>query len=114
MLNFFQSTIKVDILILGNADIQVRNNGRVIYEGSKEDCFDQLRRDMFNLQGLSGRTVKIELMALASASNPKLVADAKTYFKSKLGMLKSATKVNLVVPSILKVVPAIVGAGFQR
>lgn len=96
MLNFFQSTINVDILILENANIQVQNNGRVIYEGSKEECMNKLRKDVFNLQGLKGKTVDVTIKSWSNySSNPKLIADAKSFFRNHLGMLKSSTKTPL-------------------
>jgi len=96
MLNFFQSTINVDILILENANIQVQNNGRVIYEGSKEYCMNKLRREVFNLQGIANKTVSFTVKSWSNySSNPKLIADAKSFFRNHLGMLKSSTKTNI-------------------
>jgi len=95
MLSFFQSTVKVEILILGNANIQVKNNGHIICEGKKEECMNKLRREVYNLQGL-GKTVLINVNPwTARASNPKLVADAVCFFRNHLTMLKSSTRCDI-------------------
>ena len=96
MLNFFQSTVNIDILILENGIIQVKNDGRTIFEGSKEECMNKIRHEVLNLQGIGNKTVSITIKSwsIYSASE-QLIADAKSYFRNHISLLKSASKNNI-------------------
>ena len=99
MLNFFQSSTNVEIQILEKASIQVVNNGRIICEGSKEECMAKIRREVFNLQGLGGRTIRFTIKVLAlKAASPKLIADAVSYFRNHLAALKSSINSSVRIP----------------
>ena len=92
------STIEVEILILENANIQVRNNGHLICEGTKDECMNKLRHEVYNLQGLTGKSLIVTVKAWpAYSSNPKLIADSISFFRNHLNMLKSSTNVSMKI-----------------
>ena len=96
MLNFFQSTINVEILILENGVIQVNNNGRTIYEGCKEECMNKIKRDVINLQGLGDKAVRIIVKSWSMyTSNAQLITDAISYFRNHIGLLKSSVNTDI-------------------
>lgn len=92
MLNFFETTINVDVII-EDGNIEVINNGRSLMKGTIDSCITSLRQDINNLP--SEKTVVFFLKNRSQSSSG--LVENQNIVTNKLHMLASNARCTIII-----------------
>lgn len=95
MINFFESTIYIDILILKGSYIKVVNNDEVLAEGLKESCMSAIRQLVNNIPGKESKTFVFNVKNMTVSESVHEMD--KAYFKDQLLLLSTSCTSDIVV-----------------
>lgn len=87
MINFFASTIYVDIIV-NDSYIRVVNDNELLIEGTHESCMSKIRQIVNNIPGKEEKTFVFNIINKASSLNVFEVD--RSYFRSQLFLLNSS------------------------
>ena len=95
MLNFFEKTINIDVIIEdGNMEVvKMTNKGQALCDGCIDSCISTLRHDIYNLS--SDKTVVFNLIN-RSRSSSGLVEDENVVV-NKLHLIRSGAHCNVII-----------------
>lgn len=95
MINFFESKIQIIIYLHRHGHVVVENNGKPLYEGSRESCMAHIRQIMSELNRLGSKEVIFTI--LNYSNDPMQAGMDRGYFKSHLAALASGSSCNIQV-----------------
>lgn len=94
MINFFASTIYIDIIV-NDSFIKVVNDNEVLTEGAHESCMDKIRQIVNNIPGKEEKTFVFNIINKES-SLTEFEVD-RSYFRSQLFLLNSSCGSNIKI-----------------
>lgn len=87
MINFFASTIYIDIIV-NDSYIKVVNDNEVLIKGTHESCMDKIRQIVNNIPGKEKKTFAFTI--INKASSLTIFEVDRSYFRSQLFLLNSS------------------------
>lgn len=94
--NFFESTINVNIMIHRGGHIIVANNAKTLFEGDQYSCMSKIRQMVNEVSALGDKKIVFHIQNMTTAGDSSVVY-AKGYFKSNLERLNSSSQCNIEV-----------------
>ena len=94
MINFFASTIYIDIIV-NDSFIKVVNYNEVLTEGAHESCMDKIRQIVNNIPGKEEKTFVFNI--INKASSLTVFEVDRSYFRSQLYLLNSSCGSNIKI-----------------
>ena len=94
MINFFASTIYIDIIV-NDSFIKVVNDKEVLTEGAHESCMDKIRQIVNNIPGKEEKTFVFNI--INKASSLTVFEVDRSYFRSQLFLLNSSCGSNIKI-----------------
>lgn len=94
MINFFASTIYIDIIV-NDSFIKVVNDNEVLTEGAQESCMDKIRQIVNNIPGKEEKTFVFNI--INKASSLTVFEVDRSYFRSQLYLLNSSCGSNIKI-----------------
>lgn len=94
MINFFASTIYIDIIV-NDSYIKVVNDNAVLTEGSHESCMSKIRDIVNNIWGKEEKTFVFTI--INKASSLTIFEVDRSYFRSQLFLLNSSCNSNISI-----------------
>lgn len=94
--NFFESTINVNIMIHRGGHIIVANNAKTLFEGDQYTCMGKIRQMMDEISSLGEKQVVFHIQNMTVEGDSSVVF-AKSYFKSNLERLGGSTRCKVEV-----------------
>ena len=94
MINFFASTIYIDIIV-NDSFIKVVNDNEVLTEGALESCMDKIRQIVNNIPGKEEKTFVFNI--INKASSLTVFEVDRSYFRSQLYLLNSSCGSNIKI-----------------
>ena len=94
MINFFASTIYIDIIV-NDSYINVVNDNEVLMKGTQNSCMNKIRQIVNNIPGKEGKTFVFNIINKAS---PLTIFEVdRSYFRSQLFRLNSSCNSNISI-----------------
>lgn len=87
MINFFASTIYIDIIV-NDSYIRVVNDNELLMEGAHESCMSKIRQIVNNIPGKEEKTFVFNI--INKASSQAVYEVDRSYFRSQLFLLNSS------------------------
>lgn len=94
MINFFVSTIYIDIIV-NDSFIKVVNDNEVLTEGTHESCMSKIRDIVNNIWGKEEKTFVFTI--INKASSQTIFEVDRSYFRSHLFLLNSSCASNITI-----------------
>lgn len=94
MINFFASTIYIDIIVI-DSYIKVVNNNEVLIKGTHESCMDKIRQIVNNIPGKEEKIFAFTI--INKASSLTIFEVDRSYFKSQLFLLNSSCASSITI-----------------
>lgn len=94
--NFFESTINVNIMIHKGGHIVVANNANTLFEGDQYSCMSKIRQLVNEISALGEKQVVFHIQNMTVEGDSSVVF-AKSYFKSNLERLNSSARCKIEV-----------------
>lgn len=94
MINFFASTIHMDIIV-NDSYIKVVNNNEVLIKGTHESCMDKIRQIVNNIHGKEEKTFVFNI--INKASSLTIFEVDRSYFRSQLFLLNSSCASSITI-----------------
>lgn len=94
-LNFFESTINVNIMIHRGSHIIVSNNGRSLFDGTREFCMRKIRSMVEDLSSYEGKKIIFHIQNM-TIGDP-IYENDKVYFKNHIGLLSFSSKCTIEI-----------------
>lgn len=88
-INFFESTIHVNIMIHKGGHIIVADKAKTILEGDQYSCMKKIRQIIEEVSSLGEKHVIFHIMNMTTSGDSSVIF-AKGYFKSNLERLNTA------------------------
>lgn len=95
ILNFFESTINVNIMIHRGSHIIISNNGRILFEGTRESCMRKIRSMVEDFSSYEGKKIIFHIQNM-TIGDP-IYENDKVYFKNHIALLNTSSKCNIEV-----------------
>lgn len=87
MINFFASTIYIDIIV-NDSFIKVVNDSEALTEGAHESCMDKIRQIVNNIPGKEQKMFVFNI--INKTSSLTIYEVDRSYFRSQLFLLNSS------------------------
>lgn len=94
MINFFASTIYIDIIV-NDSYIKVVNDSEVLIKGAHESCMDKIRQIVNNIPGKEEKTFVLTI--INKASSLAIFEVDRSYFRSQLFLLNSSCASSITI-----------------
>lgn len=94
MINFFVSTIYIDIIV-NDSFIKVVNDNEVLTEGTHESCMSKIRDIVNNIWGKEEKTFVFTI--INKASSLTIFEVERSYFRSQLFLLNSSCASSITI-----------------
>lgn len=94
MINFFVSTIYIDIIV-NDSFIKVVNDNEVLTEGTHESCMSKIRDIVNNIWGKEEKTFVFTI--INKASSLSIFEVERSYFRSQLFLLNSSCASSITI-----------------
>ena len=94
MINFFASTIYIDIIV-NDSFIKVVNDNEVLTEGAHESCMDKIRQIVNNIPGKEEQTFMFNI--INKTSSLTIFEVDRSYFRSQLFLLNSSCNSTITI-----------------
>lgn len=94
MINFFASTIYIDIIV-NDSFIKVVNDNEVLTEGALESCMDKIRQIVNNIPGKEEKTLMFNI--INKTSSLTIFEVDRSYFRSQLFLLNSSCNSTITI-----------------
>lgn len=94
MINFFASTIYIDIII-SDSYIRLVNDQELLIEGVHESCMSKIRQIVNDISGKEEKTFVFNI--INKASSLTVFEVDKSYFRSQLFLLNSSCSSNIKI-----------------
>lgn len=94
MINFFASTIYIDIIV-NDSYIKVVNDNEVLIKGAHESCMDKIRQIVNSIYGKEQKTFVFNI--INKASSPTIFEVDRSYFRSQLFLLNSSCASTIII-----------------
>ena len=94
MINFFASTIYIDITV-NDTFIKVVNDNEVLTEGAFESCMDKIRQIVNNIPGKEEKTFMCNI--INKTSSLTIFEVDRSYFRSQLFLLNSSCNSTITI-----------------
>lgn len=94
MINFFASTIYIDIIV-NDSSIKVVNDNEVLTEGTHEFCMDRIRQIVNNIPGKEQKTFVFNI--INKASSLTIFEVDRSCFRSQLFLLNSSCNSTITI-----------------
>lgn len=94
MINFFVSTIYIDIIV-NDSFIKVVNDNEVLTEGAFESCMDKIRQIVNNIPGKEEKTFMFNI--INKTSSLTIFEVDRSYFRSQLFLLNSSCNSTITI-----------------
>lgn len=94
MINFFVSTIYIDIIV-NDSYIKVVNDNEVLIKGTHESCMSKIRDIVNNIWGKEEKTFVFTIINMASLLT--IFEVDRSYFRSQLFLLNSSCASSITI-----------------
>ncbi|WP_288317250.1 hypothetical protein [Xylanibacter muris] len=94
-LNFFESTINVNIMIHKGSHIIVSNNGKILFQGTREYCMNRIRSIVNQMSSLGDKKIIFHIQNMTLGDS--IYEYDKVYFKNHIALLNTSSKCNIEV-----------------
>ncbi len=94
MINFFASTIYIDIIV-NDSYIRVVNDNEVLKEGTQESCMGKIRDIVNNIPGKEEKTFVFNI--INKTSSLTIYEVDRSYFRSQLFLLNSSCSSTITI-----------------
>lgn len=94
MINFFASTIYMDIIV-NDSYIKVVNNNEVLIKGTHESCMGKIREIVNNIPGKEEKTFVLNI--INKTSSLTIFEVDRSYFRSQLFLLNSSCASSITI-----------------
>ena len=94
MINFFVSTIYIDIIV-NDSFIKVVNDNEVLTEGTHESCMSKIRDIVNNIWGKEEKTFVFTI--INKVSSLTIFEVERSYFRSQLFLLNSSCASSITI-----------------
>lgn len=94
MINFFASTIYIDIIV-NDSFIKVVNDSEVLTEGAHESCMDKIRQIVNNIPGKEQKMFVFNI--INKTSSLTIYEVDRSYFRSQLFLLNSSCTSTIII-----------------
>lgn len=95
-INFFESTINVNIMIHKGGHIVLANNAKTIYEGDQYSCMNKIRQMVNEVSTLGDKPIVFHIQNMTTTGDTSVVY-TKSFFKSNLERLNGSTRCKIEV-----------------
>lgn len=87
-MNFFESTIHINIMLHRGGHVIVANKAKTIIEGDQYSCMNKIRQIITELSSLGDKHIIFHIMNMTTAGDMSVML-AKGYFKSNIERLNT-------------------------
>lgn len=94
--NFFESTINVNIMLHRGGHVVVANNAKMLFEGDQYSCMSKIRQIVDEISAMGEKQVVFHIQSMTVGDDSSAVY-VKSYFKSNLERLCGSSKCKIAV-----------------